>query len=97
MGADVRRSGGGVLPVHFLQCGTHHGGVGGHAVHIGLLAAGHHGHPQAGGHGRHLVLQRCLYFIRGMLCPVTYLRYFLQQCLYFVRGMLCPLTCYIAN
>ena len=53
MAADVRRWGG-ALPAHILQCGTHPGGVGGHAVHIGLLAAGHHGHPQAGGHCRHL-------------------------------------------
>ena len=55
MAADVRRwPPGGVLPAHFLQCGTHPGGVGGYAVHIDLLATGHHGHPQAGGHCRHL-------------------------------------------
>ena len=53
MAADVRRLGG-VLPAHFLHCGSHLGGVGGHTVHIYLLATGHHGHPQAGGHCRHL-------------------------------------------
>ena len=53
MAADVRRCGG-VLPAHLLQCGTHSGGVGGHTVPIGLLATGHHGHPQAGGHCRYL-------------------------------------------
>ena len=42
-------------------------------------------------------LQHCLYFIRGMLCPLTCLRYFLQHCLYFIRGMLCPLICYTAD
>ena len=49
-----REAVGGVLPVHILQCGTHPGGVGGHTVHIGLLATCHHGHPQAGGLRRHL-------------------------------------------
>ena len=44
MAADVRRRGG-VLLAHILQCGTHLGGVGGHPVHIGLPAIGHHGHP----------------------------------------------------
>ena len=53
MAADVRRWGG-LLPAHILQCGTHLGGVGGHGVHIRLLASGHHGHLQAGGHRRHL-------------------------------------------
>ena len=54
MAANVRRGGGGVLPAHILQCGTHPGGVRGHAVHIGLLATRHHGYPQAGGHRRHV-------------------------------------------
>ena len=49
-----REAVGGVRPAHFLQCGTHLRGVGGHVVHIGLLANGHHGHPQAGGHCQHL-------------------------------------------
>ena len=49
-----REAVGGVLPAHILQCGTHPGGVGGHAVHFGLLATGHDGHPQAGGHRRYL-------------------------------------------
>ena len=54
MVANVRRWGGGGLPAHILQCGTHPRGVGGRAVHIGLLTTGHHGHLQAGGHRRHL-------------------------------------------
>ena len=54
MPTNVRRQEGGVLPAHILRCGTHPGGVGGHAVHIGLLATGHQGNPQAGGHRRHL-------------------------------------------
>ena len=49
-----REAVGGVLPAHFLHCGSHLGGAGGHAVHIDLLATGHHGHPQAGGHCGHL-------------------------------------------
>ena len=53
MAADVRRWGG-VLPAHFLHCGSHLGGVGGHAIHIDLLATAQHGHPQAGGHCGHL-------------------------------------------
>ena len=42
-------------------------------------------------------LQHYLYFIRGILCPLTSLRYFLQHCLYFIWGMLCPPTCYTAD
>ena len=68
MAADVRRGGGGgVLPEHDLKCSTHLGGVGGHAVHIGLLATGHHGHPQAGGHRRHRA-SACLGLGKPRLC-----------------------------
>ena len=49
-----REAVGGVLPAHVLHCGSHLGGVGGHAVHIDLLATRHHGHPPAGRHCRHL-------------------------------------------
>ena len=42
-------------------------------------------------------LQHCLYYIGGMLCPLTCLRIFVQHCSDFIWGMLCPLTCYPAD
>ena len=63
----TREAVGVLLPAHFLQCGSHLGGVGGHAVHIDLLATSHHGHPQAGGHCRHLAAA-CLSLGMARLC-----------------------------
>ena len=66
MAADVRRWGGYCRRTSSIAALTL-GGVGGHAGHIGLLATGHRGHLQAGGHRRH-VARACLGLGMPALC-----------------------------